>query len=227
MPESDSDDYPSTSLVVNFQNRQGLFATGPSSAAIGNLYGCTALVVISELGVYFAKFSEYPSMRGKSTPEAQNEVFENEVLGFLMGGRKVNFVRDGRSQYPGLKQFTSKRSKSFKSLILFPQDTASFLIVTPEDPDGSDAARYERYVEKIKDVTMELLGGDAMYSLHTYPRLDKLKGYPGTKNQEELNNFVDALGDTAYGKVVMEWKSSGYEMWVMENGKPSEDSIWY
>ncbi|KAL3471047.1 hypothetical protein BJX99DRAFT_263662 [Aspergillus californicus] len=61
-------DYQANPIVAQWYK----FGTHKTVAAIGPLYGCTAVVIVSEFGVYLAHIFERPIFRQRDTPEGES-----------------------------------------------------------------------------------------------------------------------------------------------------------
>ena len=223
VPESPSDEYLATSRAITFGTRHNYVLAHPQGVAVGNLYGCTALIVVSTRGIYLAKFYEN-AMTGALTAGEQDRLFQHDVLDFLGGFRRSQNNIRSRAVFPGLRQYAAKGGAG--SRMFTENDSVRVLIVSPEDPDGSQGLQYADYVEKMEQIVSQMLPDNAMYETFTYPRVEKLDGFPGSRDQEKLNDYVEGLGRTAYGKVIVEYKSDGYAAWVMRNERPELYQLW-
>lgn len=125
----------------------------PLNMVIQGMYGCTAVIVVSERLVWGSHFWEDEAFK------ANDEIFQASVLDLLGPG-------DGTPQMPGLAQFTGTGGR------LAPATMPQVFIVTPGFVSGSGAMFYPQKVVKIEDTLKGIFGQDIPVELILYDPVD-------------------------------------------------------
>lgn len=120
---------------------------------IQGMYGCTAVIVVSERLVWGSHFWEDEAFK------ASDDIFQASVIDLLGPG-------DGTPQMPGLTQFTGAGCR------LAPATMPQAFIVTPGFISGSGAMFYPNQVVKIEDTLKIILGQDVPVELILYDPVD-------------------------------------------------------
>ena len=132
---------------------------------IQGMYGCTAVIVVSERLIWGSHFWEDEAFK------ASDEIFKAGILDLLGPGV-------GTSQMPGLTQFTGAGGR-FASATM-PQ----VFIVTPGFVSGSGAMFYPNQVVKIEDTLKNILGQHVPVELILYDPVDP----PAEPDSDEDND---------------------------------------
>lgn len=120
---------PSSALVRKLGNQ-------PLNVAVQGIYGCTSVIVVSELGVWMSHFWEDPSFLNQ-------QAFRKDILDTICSG-------DGTDQMPSLKQYTQPGGLFDKS------QSPHILIVTPRDRQRSMTAGALAYTNMVNQLKTEL-----------------------------------------------------------------------
>ncbi|KAL8731409.1 MAG: hypothetical protein Q9181_004310 [Wetmoreana brouardii] len=132
-------------------------------AAVGGLYGCTSVVIVSQAGMWISHFWEIPSFRAtwatwmqpRTAPDIAN--FNDHV---------IDQMQNGGNDIPGLRQFTAAGGEF---------DAAQRPVWATVTPRGltSNSWRYEPEVNEIKGVLGNLFSASAPVIIDYEPRPDE------------------------------------------------------
>lgn len=155
------------------------FEKKPMRLYVAGLFGCTSVVIISEMGVWFSHHWEAPSFEGDDAR------FEREVLSTIRDGDPDDLTR-----MPG--PFPLAQGGG----ILDPKSNVQIFISTPKNPeDGREI--FETRVDKIVDL---LTGEGTPWAGITPTR----RGYLKPTNERERDQFAKR----ANSKVLIEYDSN-------------------
>ncbi|KAI4210300.1 MAG: hypothetical protein LQ351_006824 [Letrouitia transgressa] len=138
------------------------FERTPRHLYVAGLFGCTSVVIISEIGVWFSHHWEAPSF------EADDETFDRQVLSEIRDGDPEDPVR-----MPGPYQFAQGDTVNPLSGdgLLNPKFNVQMFVSTPKDPDTVEEI-FKTRVDQIVDL---LVGEDKPWAGVEPTRRDYLK----------------------------------------------------
>ena len=148
--------HPSSAIYYDLQDE----AFG---VAVGGLFGCTSVIIMSTKGVWMSHLWEQPSFNlpGRTAAENQGN-FTNQVINVLGPG-------DGTPEFPGLNQYVGPNGP------FGPGTNAFAAILTPRNRINPQAGvyMYDNMVRQIATTVSQIFGGGTPAIYDYTPRSDE------------------------------------------------------
>ena len=202
---------PSTGFARELKNQR-------YDAAVHGLFGCTSVVVVSQVGMWISHFWEVPSFRAteenwrhpRTAPDIAN--FNDHV---------INQMQNGGPNIPGLRQFTAAGG------IFDVLQRPVWAIVTPRDFSAvAGSWRYEPEVKEIKSVLNTLFPAapPIIIDYQPMPSLDDQTKTASGKILFQYDPFQTMIADNNNPCNV--YQQAMFRLWVEDRPKYIWQKYW-